>query len=296
MIHRRKLLTGAAALVAYSGLAHAAGLSSSVTPQVGGGIGLGFDGALGGAGNGPAPTLWTPANLGIANTVWYNASDASKFSPSTGAVASWTDSYSATVASQATSGNRPVRSATGFNSLPGVTFTAANSQSLVSTAAAPVPPLTVFVIGNFTIASTRPFISLNNVSAGLEVRGNTDGTYQALFQGARLMGASSAAPGATNAFAILTYDQTTWAWRVNGSASGSGSDTGTLVSGTMQIGTSPFSEFFDGPMGDIISVPAICTLSQIQKIEGYEAWQYGLQGNLPAGHPYKSRPPYVSDP
>lgn len=53
LIRRRDLLTGAAALAAFGGLAR----GQSVTPQIGGGIGQGFDGALGGAGNGPVPYL-----------------------------------------------------------------------------------------------------------------------------------------------------------------------------------------------------------------------------------------------
>lgn len=30
-----------------------------------------------------------------------------------------------------------------------------------------------------------------------------------------------------------------------------------------------------------------------QRLEGWAMWQLGLEGNLPAGHPYKSAPPYV---
>ena len=31
--------------------------------------------------------------------------------------------------------------------------------------------------------------------------------------------------------------------------------------------------------------------SQVQLVEGYLAWKWGLQGNLPASHPYKNAPP-----
>lgn len=53
MIRRRDFLTVAATLAAFGGLAKASGLSGSISPQVGGGIGLGFDGGLGGAGKPP---------------------------------------------------------------------------------------------------------------------------------------------------------------------------------------------------------------------------------------------------
>jgi hypothetical protein len=52
---RRALLTGAAALASYRALAQ------SITPQIGGGIGLGFDGGLGGAGK-AAPFIPLPGS------------------------------------------------------------------------------------------------------------------------------------------------------------------------------------------------------------------------------------------
>jgi hypothetical protein len=33
-----------------------------------------------------------------------------------------------------------------------------------------------------------------------------------------------------------------------------------------------------------------------EKIEGYLAWKWGLEGNLPIGHPYKSAAPTTGNP
>lgn len=33
--------------------------------------------------------------------------------------------------------------------------------------------------------------------------------------------------------------------------------------------------------------------AEFQRLEGWAAWELGLQGNLPSGHPYKSAPPYA---
>lgn len=52
---------------------------------------------------------------------------------------------------------------------------------------------------------------------------------------------------------------------------------------------------YTGTMGDVIYTTT-STTSTKQKMEGFEAWKFGLQGSLPGGHPYKSRPPLVSDP
>lgn len=45
-------------------------------------------------------------------------------------------------------------------------------------------------------------------------------------------------------------------------------------------------------VGEIIICDAL-TVSDRQKIEGYLAHKWGLTANLPAGHPYKTIPPYV---
>jgi hypothetical protein len=51
------------------------------------------------------------------------------------------------------------------------------------------------------------------------------------------------------------------------------------------------SNFFAGDMGEMIYYSYMITASQRQNVEGYLAWKWGLQGNLPATHPYKKFPP-----
>jgi hypothetical protein len=50
----------------------------------------------------------------------------------------------------------------------------------------------------------------------------------------------------------------------------------------------------NGDIAEAIMVCADLSVSDRQKIEGYLADKYGLQANLPTGHPYKSAPPLVS--
>jgi hypothetical protein len=42
---------------------------------------------------------------------------------------------------------------------------------------------------------------------------------------------------------------------------------------------------------EIIHYNSALTTSQRQQVEGYLAWKWGLQGNLPANHPFKRFPP-----
>lgn len=48
---------------------------------------------------------------------------------------------------------------------------------------------------------------------------------------------------------------------------------------------------FSGPFGDLILLDATPSTADRQRIEGYLAHKWGLEGNLDAGHPYKSAAP-----
>ena len=55
----------------------------------------------------------------------------------------------------------------------------------------------------------------------------------------------------------------------------------------------------DGPgwanahIGEVIVCNADLSTEDRQKLEGYLAWKWGLESNLPVGHPYKTTPPTV---
>ena len=53
-----------------------------------------------------------------------------------------------------------------------------------------------------------------------------------------------------------------------------------------------FSDTFTGLYGEIVCVvDTNITTDTQQKIEGYLAWKWGTEGNLPTGHPYKNAAP-----
>ena len=60
---------------------------------------------------------------------------------------------------------------------------------------------------------------------------------------------------------------------------------------TLQIGCAFSSAFYNGSLFEYILYTGAITTLQIQQVEGYLAWKWGLQGNLPANHPYKNAPP-----
>ena len=57
-------------------------------------------------------------------------------------------------------------------------------------------------------------------------------------------------------------------------------------------GSGNFADLFEGLYGEIVCVvDTNITTDTQQKIQGYLAWKWGTEGNLPTGHPYKSAPP-----
>ena len=69
---------------------------------------------------------------------------------------------------------------------------------------------------------------------------------------------------------------------------------GTTVAATgMIIGAQAnnTSQFWPGYLNEFLLVPRNLTLLQRQQMEGYLAWKWGLQGNLPSTHPFKNGPP-----
>ena len=67
---------------------------------------------------------------------------------------------------------------------------------------------------------------------------------------------------------------------------------GYMVGTTGSSGTPSTSNCLDGYIYEIIVTIAQPTFSQQQQIEGYLAWKWGLQNNLPSTHPYSKYPPY----
>lgn len=59
------------------------------------------------------------------------------------------------------------------------------------------------------------------------------------------------------------------------------------------IGIDQYSSEFEGNIAEIIVIASYQSTSDRQKIEGYLAWKWGLEGDLPNDHPYKNSAPCV---
>jgi hypothetical protein len=51
------------------------------------------------------------------------------------------------------------------------------------------------------------------------------------------------------------------------------------------------SQRLKGRIAELLFYSGVLSTTPRQQVEGYLAWKWGLQGNLPASHPYKNAPP-----
>jgi hypothetical protein len=82
---------------------------------------------------------------------------------------------------------------------------------------------------------------------------------------------------------------------------GNPSSTGSVIGGSLTNGVSAsigaafsfgtYSRFWNGDMAEIIVYNTSLRPFQRQQVEGYLAWKWGLQAQLPASHPFKNAPP-----
>lgn len=67
----------------------------------------------------------------------------------------------------------------------------------------------------------------------------------------------------------------------------------TLTTDTLNIGSrnNGASVQMNANLHELVIYDAVLDTSNREKIEGYLAWKWGLQANLPVGHAYKNKPP-----
>jgi hypothetical protein len=68
-----------------------------------------------------------------------------------------------------------------------------------------------------------------------------------------------------------------------------------VVSGIVALGNRFGANSFgmNGKMSEFVFVSGTLSTADRQKVEGYLAWKWGTQADLPVGHPYKNSPPTV---
>ena len=247
--------------------------------------------------------LWTPAQISTA--LWLDANDLSTITLNGTTISQWNDkSGNSRNVSQANSSLQPLYTFGGLNNLNIADFDGANDvlNGIAISNFVTNNSYSAFVVG---LART---IGTNDVNGYLNEAfyGDAGGYIAMYLRSSNLIGAynwDGANKVATNAYTpntvVIGYSELSSGSiriRTNG-----GSETATVSSNTenlsfaIQIGRNFNSNTFclDGKIAEIIFTNSALSTTNRQLIEGYLAWKWGLQANLPIDHPYKNNPPTV---
>jgi hypothetical protein len=240
-----------------------------------------------------SPGTWTPAQSSVVR-VWLDGG-LSTITQSGGLVSQWNDlSGNGFNAVQATGGNQPTTGTRTQNSINAIAY---NGTTSFMTVTATLPKNSTGVSMYSAVAHDAAAdgwdmfmtnAAANDFSASLGRTSNAnhvggDGANFALYS------------DSSTAFRVVSSTVTQTAkqiWQDGTSMGTNANSDAAKTSGKMWIGSdnNPVS-FFNGIMGTLIVVEGESSLADRQRFEGYLAWRWGKQANLPGGHPYMSAPP-----
>ncbi|MBT7067357.1 MAG: hypothetical protein HN919_13720 [Verrucomicrobia bacterium] len=234
---------------------------------------------------------WTPAD--ITTALWLDANDGSTIhtDDAVGFVSQWDDkSGNDKHAIQVTGSNQPE---TDLRTIGGLNVIAFNgsSQYLTVNGSISAQPCTVFFVAKTTIGPGRDYLFDGANSARSMVALNYEGTVQMYAGGWGDSGISTPTDPCIVAAAFNTTSSDEIA--VDGvNVTGLSVGGGTLTDGmNLGVATDEAYHWLEGDIAEFIIVSGAPDETARQKMEGYLAWKWGLESNLPIGHPYKTAAP-----
>jgi len=243
-------------------------------------------------------TPWTPYQLSGVTSMWLDASDGTTLTLSGADVTQWDDKSPNGNDAVGNSGNEPQTGAT-FNGLTTIEF---NTQWFDIPNFALGADATVFMLANRdTTGSFQTIMTLyNGTNAWTELWGSSGFPTDYMYYGVanqEIRGNTSLSDD-TYYFTCIkriynsatVYDLNLY---LNGSADGTGQANDSNLFTDSLIGKDQYNSYFDGNIGEILVFDSALSDANRQKVEGYLAWKWGMEGDLPSGHPYKSSPPCV---
>ena len=238
------------------------------------------------------PLLWDPGSLSTLEG-WYDAADEQTITGATN-VSQWDDkSGNDRHAKQATEANQPSNGST-VGGLNAIDFVAANSDLLITDDVATWltgTEYTIFAVSSQEVAGAGMICGINQSAnqKGLHVGWKDASTWSdAHYNDDGDMTVTQ------NTDVVLTCSQYqapgSELWR-NGTSVGTNA---TLPANDLTTPTGGFniggghsgSNPMDGKYCELVVITGAMTEANRQKVEGYLAWKWGLQANLPSTHPY----------
>jgi len=231
---------------------------------------------------------WTPS--AISTELWLDASDYSTITESGGSVSQWADkSGSDNHATQATGSRQPVYASSDgmLGGMPSVGTGGLAGKYFWTPTVGAKRIYAVLYFGNGTEAiwpEHCAWLSGPGRSGEWRITGRTNqsiwdasndfndaGTYR----DGSIVSSRDALPLPATLWKFESSQTRTQTWKI-------------------LCGNSASWSRWNGALGELIFTDGAEDLATQQRLEGYLAWKWGLQGNLPADHPYKSAPPVIA--
>ena len=223
-----------------------------------------------------------------------DASASDTITSSGGAVSQWDDlSGNDNHATQGTGSDQPVTDSDVLNNLNAISFTSdyfnftptiSSVKSLIFVAdklngsdiSAELSP----IVGEVTTSQNHTFVRTNTDDYDISIDGSISNTGNASVNGGSLVSGGNIDVGISQSEkddANIWYVDYDSAVNVNYLGLLATSNTYKLI----------------GSISEVVLLDSVPTTSDRQKIEGYLAHKWGLEGNLPSDHPYKTQKPTV---
>ncbi|MEW5833659.1 MAG: Ig domain-containing protein [Pseudomonadota bacterium] len=262
-------------------------------------------------------TPWTPADLAVAPAMWLNETSGYVLDAN-GHAKNWLDATAnGNYLGQILPSYNPAITSAAKNGLDALTFVAANGTVLgggvtpTINIAKAVTALSIFMLGNPQLnasASLQRLICIDvngsgNYRAGMQLVNSTVLAAQRRLDSDSVKTVSMAQ--SDSGWHIYNSEHDYTGQRVSIRADGGGrSDTATAQGSGSTSNTSSYevsimgtsitsTQSASGNIGEVLILGYIPTDADRQKIEGYMAWKWGIEANLPAAHPYKAAAPSV---
>jgi hypothetical protein len=186
----------------------------------------------------------------------------------------------------------PSVSPTTFNTRPGFVFSSGNRLSAPITALG--QNMTLVAVYRVSANTTSVPLSIGISNSGANETGigfNSGSSYYNIYDfGFAETGNSTVSTWDVNLLhiGVKSSSAPNLISVVNGTTSGSASSAYSNSNTQINLGGGGFA--FAGVLAEAIVYSVAISTSQRQELEGYLAWKWGLQGNLPSNHPYKLSP------
>jgi len=237
-------------------------------------------------------TPWSPAQ--ITTEAWYDAADLSTITQGGGFVSQWSDkSGNANDATQGTGSNQPSTGVATIGGRNAIDFDISGNHRL-NTMLTQLTTMTI--VGVFSPKNRGN--NNNNQPLGAS-SGFADGGLTWSLQAFN-------SPYSARQIVLYGTNLTNKSYNGNAGSSPSAFQDGIFAHWGTGVNTQGFNyrignrgssddpnNAFYGAIGELIIIPSELSDSDRQRVEGYLAWKWGLQANLPVGHPYETIRPTV---